>query len=94
MKTLISTLALTAAIALPAAALAATPLAPQIAQPTVRATNVPAQSVAPTPKVAPSNVAMQTKSTPIPIGYGQQAADDREGLSRLQDQARQLGATQ
>jgi membrane protease subunit (stomatin/prohibitin family) len=84
-KTLISTLTISAALLAPAATFAATTVA-QTAP-----ANAPAVASQPASKNDAPRVAMVKKHSDT--GYGKQANDDREGLARIQEQTRQLGAT-
>jgi hypothetical protein len=87
-KTLISTLTISAALLAPVATFAATTVA-QTAPATA-----PVAASQPASKNDAANatrVAMEKKQTPN-TGYGKQADDDREGLARIQEQTRQLGA--
>lgn len=96
MKNLISSLALAAAIAAPAAAFADTAPAAPTAQPNLTTTAAQTQpastSTEPAP-VATSRVAMQSKKTSDVAGYMHEANDDRQGFARVQAVTRQLGAT-
>ena len=75
-------------------ALATTLLAPVAAfadsTPAANSPSAPAAQNASTGKAA--NVAMTKRDAASVSGYGIQASDDRQGLSRVQQQARQLGA--
>jgi hypothetical protein len=88
-KTLLSTLTISAALLAPAATFAATTVA-QTAPATAPA--VASQPASRNDAANATRVAMVKKHTPD-NGYGKQANDDREGLARIQEQTRQLGAT-
>ena len=84
-KTLIATFSLSAALLAPLAAFAATTTAASTAP--VATTPVDSQS-----KTNAARVAMNEQSAKN-TGFGRQANDDRQGLSRIVEQSHQLGAT-